>query len=68
MKKIKAPHFIFTVIAVILGSSSYKQFDFETHEIENPALFVVYMIGFILSVYAIISDYRKQVKKKDADR
>jgi len=63
MKKIKLPHFVFTTIAIILGASLYKQFDFETLKLEQPALSTVYLIGFVLSIYAIVKDYKKQAEK-----
>ena len=63
MKKIKLPHFVFTTIAIILGASLFKQFDFETLKFEQLALSIVYLIGFVLSIYAIMNDYKKQAEK-----
>jgi len=59
----KLPHFVFTIIAIILGASLYKQFDFETLKLEEPVLSIVYLIGFVFSIYAIVGDYKKQAEK-----
>ena len=59
----KLPHFVFTIIAIILGASLYKQFDFETLKLEEPALSIAYLIGFVFSIYAIVGDYKKQAEK-----
>lgn len=63
MKNIKAPHLIFTIIAVILGAALYKQFDFETLKFEKPGLAIVYLIVFIFSIYGIVKNYRKRPKE-----
>ena len=49
--KIKiVPNFVSVVIAIILGAAIYKQFDFQTMTFEKPALAIIYIIAFILSI------------------
>lgn len=63
MKNIKAPHFFFTIIAIIIGAALYQQFDFETFKFDKPALVIVYLIVFIFSIYGIVKNYRKRPEK-----
>ncbi len=49
--KIKiVPNFFTVVIAIILGAAIYKQFDFQTLTFEKPALAIIYIIAFIMSI------------------
>ena len=45
--------FTLIIIAVILGSSIYRQFDFEKMQFEKPVLVAVYFVAFILALYFI---------------
>ena len=60
MEKRKAPTFTFSVIAIILGVTLYKQFDFENLKFEKPALAVIYIITFLFSIYVIIKNRKKK--------
>jgi hypothetical protein len=59
----KALNFCFGVIAIILGSVLFKQFDFETLKFEHTGLAIVYIAAFVFSVYFLIRNYRKQPEK-----
>lgn len=59
MENKKALLFMFWVVAIILGASLFKQFDFQTFKFENPALAIIYAIVFIFSVYYIIKNSKK---------
>ena len=50
MKYKIAPNFFFMIIAIILGIALYNQFDFQDLKFEKPALAVVYIIVFIVSI------------------
>ena len=63
MKNIKLPNFFFSVIAIILGVSLFKHFDFENLKFEKPALDILYLIVFIFSIYGIVKNYKKQPEK-----
>lgn len=54
--------FVFWIVAIILGVTLYKQFDFQNLKFENPAMAVIYSIVFIFSVYYIIKNSKKQPK------
>jgi hypothetical protein len=60
MENRKGINFFFAIIAIIVGSALYKQFDFEKMRFEKPALAVIYMVVFIASIFFIIKDYRKR--------
>jgi len=59
MENNKSITFVFWVIAIILGVTLFKQFDFKTLEFENPAMAVIYAIVFVFSVYYIIKNSKK---------
>ncbi|QLC66028.1 hypothetical protein LPB248_06975 [Flavobacterium sp. LPB0248] len=52
--------FVFWVVAIILGVTLYKQFDFKNLKFENPAMAVIYSIVFVFSVYYIIKNSGKK--------
>ncbi|MDR7372119.1 hypothetical protein [Flavobacterium aquidurense] len=52
--------FVFWIIAVILGVTLYKQFDFENMKFDKPALAIVYFIVFAFSVFIIVRNSRKR--------
>jgi len=61
MEKNKVPVFIFCIIAIILGVTLFKKFDFETLKFEHTGLAIVYLVVFICSIYLLV----KNVKNKD---
>lgn len=54
--------FIFWVVAIILGVTLYKQFDFKNLKFQNPAMAAIYGIVFLFSVYYIFKNSKKQPK------
>jgi hypothetical protein len=54
MEKKKAPIFTFSIVAIIVGVTLFKQFDFESLTFEQPGLAIIYGIVFIASLYFII--------------
>jgi len=60
MEKKKTLSFTFGIIAIILGVTLFKQFDFENLKFEKTGLAIVYLIGFIISIYFLV----KTVKNK----
>lgn len=63
MDKKKGVNFIFIIIAFILGMRLFKDFDFETASFKKPALDIIFLITFIVSIYFIIKDYKKPIEK-----
>ncbi|MEN9570760.1 MAG: hypothetical protein RL172_1991 [Bacteroidota bacterium] len=64
MKKSKPLSFPLIIIAIILGSTIYKQFNFETLRFVKPAMAIVYIIGFAIAVYLLFSNRNGQPKDK----
>ncbi|HTN45958.1 MAG TPA: hypothetical protein VL098_06380 [Flavipsychrobacter sp.] len=60
MEKKKSLPFTFIIVAIILGVVLYKQFNFETLRFEKPALAIVYMITFIVSISLIVKSARSK--------
>lgn len=46
------------VVAIILGVVLFKKFDFEKLRFEEPAIAVVYIIGFVIAVVFLIKTKR----------
>lgn len=59
MENKKVLSFTFTIVAIILGVTLFKQFDFKTLKFAHTGLAIVYMIGFIISFYVMIKNYKK---------
>ncbi|MBX2921628.1 MAG: hypothetical protein KF746_05475 [Chitinophagaceae bacterium] len=56
MNNKKGQSFPLLIIAIVLGWTIFKQFDFENLKFEKPALAIVYILTFILSVYLLIKN------------
>ena len=54
MKYKIVPNFFFVIVTLILGGALLRQFDFQNLTIEKPALAVVYIIVFIISIGLMI--------------
>ena len=63
MENKKGINFFLLVIAIILGSVLWKQFNFNTFKFEKPALAALYLIVFVASIYFMIKDYINRTKK-----
>ncbi len=61
MKNTRLPNFFFIIIAIILGVKLFKDFDLENLKFEKPALDIIYLIGFIFSIFAIVKNYKKPI-------
>ncbi len=60
------PNFSFAIIAIILGVSLFRQFDYETLTFETPALAVVYLVAFALYIFFLVKGRKKNEGKTDA--
>ncbi|MBZ4036993.1 hypothetical protein K6T82_19660 [Flavobacterium sp. 17A] len=63
MENNKPITFVFWIIAIILGVTIYKQFDFQTLKFEKPELAIIYIVVFLFSVYYIIKNSKKKTQK-----
>ena len=63
MEKKKGMNYFFLMIAIILGSALWKQFDFNTLKFEKPALATLYIVVFVASIYSMIKGFTNQSGK-----
>jgi hypothetical protein len=63
MENKKIPVFTFGIIAIILGWTIIKHFDFENFTFQKPWLDALYIIVFVYSIYALVKNYRNRTKK-----
>lgn len=63
MENKKIPSFVFGVVAVILGWTLVKHFDFENLRFQKTWLDALYLIVFVFSIYALIKNYRNRTEK-----
>jgi membrane protein DedA with SNARE-associated domain len=55
--------FLFGTIAVILGWTLVKHFDFENLRFEKTWLDVLYLVVFVFSIYSLIKNNKKGAEK-----
>lgn len=56
----KGLSFPLLIIAIVLGGTIFKQFDRENLKFEEPALAVVYIITFLISVYLLVKNGKEK--------
>ena len=66
MEKDKAPVFMLRIVAIILGVTLYKHFDFSTFKFQDTPIDIIYLITFVAVVYVLIKDASKTAKSKDS--
>ena len=65
MENKKGLPFGFVIMAIIIGVALFEEFDFANLKFEKPALAIVYIIGFVLSIILIVKDFKKHLKNKN---
>jgi len=63
MENKKALSFVFGIIAIILGWTLFKQFDFENLKFKHTGLAIVYIVTFVFSIYFLIRNYKNRPEK-----
>jgi len=63
MKRIRGINWFFAFIALTLGGTLIKHFDYKNFTFEDPALDILYLIIFIISIYFLIKDFIKHPEK-----
>ncbi|WP_207506109.1 hypothetical protein [Telluribacter humicola] len=58
MSNKKGLPFPLIIIVIILGGAIFKQFDSENLKLKEPALAVVYILTFLVSVYWLVKHYK----------
>jgi hypothetical protein len=66
MVKDKAPVFMLRIVAIILGVTLYKHFDFSTFKFQDTPIDFIYLITFVAVIYVLIKDARKTANSKDS--
>lgn len=56
-------NWFFVFIAFTLGLTLVKHIDFKNLTLKEPALDVLYIVVFIISIYLIIKDLKKTTEK-----
>ena len=60
MSNKKEYSFPLIIIAVVLGWTIFKQFDFENMKFEKPAMAIVYSLTFLMTVYFIFKNNKEE--------
>jgi hypothetical protein len=63
MEKNKKQNIIPILLVFTLGMATFNQFEFEKIEFEKPVLSIVYIIGFVLSIYLLVKKDKNQPKE-----
>ncbi len=63
MEKRKAPVFVMSIVAIIVGAALYKQINFTTMTVEKPALSVLYALTFLFAVVVLVRYYTNSSAK-----
>ena len=63
MEKKSPPVFTLTIVAIIVGSSLFKQIDFQNFTVEKKALSAIYFVTFAASVFILAKHYIGKSKK-----
>ena len=58
MEQKKALTFTFSIVAIILGVTLFKQFDFKNLRFEHTGLAIIYLIVFVFSIYYLVKNAR----------
>ena len=59
----KGGSFFFTIVAIILGVTLFKQFDFKKLAFEKTGVAIMYIIGFVISIYVLIKNSKNRAEK-----
>ncbi|HEY5826339.1 MAG TPA: hypothetical protein VIT44_18345 [Cyclobacteriaceae bacterium] len=63
MENKKSLNFFFLIIAIILGWTLFKQFDFENLKFKHNGLAIIYIVVFAFSIYFLVKNYKNGPKK-----
>jgi Ca2+/Na+ antiporter len=56
----KGLSFPLIIVAIVLGATIFKQFDFKTFKFESPAMAVIYILTFVMTVYFIFKNTKEE--------
>lgn len=64
MSNKKGQPFPLVIVAIVLGWTIYKQFDFKSFKFEEPGIATVYVLTFLMTVYFLVKNARENAKEK----
>lgn len=56
----KGLSFPLVIIAIVIGATIFKQFDFKTLRFDEPAMAVIYILTFLMTVYFIFKSNKEK--------
>jgi len=56
----KGLSFPLLIIAIVIGATIFKQFDFKNLRFEEPAMAVIYILTFLMTVYFIFKSSKQK--------
>jgi len=48
----------FLILAIILGLSAFRKFDFQTMQFENLGLGILYLVSFVFCIVAFVRSFK----------
>jgi predicted ferric reductase len=63
MENKKGINFFLGIVAIILGWTLFKQFDFENLKFKHTGLAIIYIVTFVFSICVLIRNYKNSPKK-----
>lgn len=60
MSNKKGLSFPLLIIAIVIGATIFKQFDFKNLRFEEPAMAVIYILTFLMTVYFIFKNSKEK--------
>jgi predicted ferric reductase len=63
MENKKGINFFLGIVAIILGWTLFKQFDFENLKFKHTGLAIIYIVTFVFSISVLIRNYKNSPKK-----
>lgn len=60
MSNKKGLSFPLLIIAIVIGGTIFKQFDFKNLRFEEPAMAVIYILTFLMTVYFIFKNSKEK--------
>ncbi len=63
MENKKVLSFALIIVAIILGVTLFKQFDFDNLKFKHTGLAIVYMVTFVFAIYFLVRNSKKRTEK-----
>jgi hypothetical protein len=60
MSNKKGLSFPLIIIAIVLGVTIFKQFNFKSFKFESPAMAVIYILTFVMTLYFLFKNPKEE--------